>query len=503
MVVLVGAGPGEPGLITQAGAAWIAKADAILYDRLVNRGLLKLARPGAELVCVGKTPGREGYSQQQINDLMLAKCRAGKLVVRLKGGDPMMFGRGGEEAEAVAAASCGLRIVPGVTAAVAAAAAAGIPLTDRRNASTVAFASGREAAGKDGAGVDWRALAGMDTVVFYMAVGNLAEVADKLVRAGKDGDTPAAVVRGATTARQQTVVATLGTIAARGGEAGIQPPALLLVGPGVETRRRIAWMEKLPLFGRTVIVTRPEGQAQDLSRMLVEQGADVIEAPTITIEPPADYGPLDEALLGIRRYDWLVLTSVNGVAHVVGRLLQTGSDARALAGVKVAAAGPATAAALEARSIKADLLPAEFTSEALARELVARHAVSGKRILLARSSEATAMLPEILSSAGAAVDQVIAYRPAAVRALPAEALEALRSGQPVWITVTSANSVPRLQGMLRFSDVDLSGVKTAAVGPVTAERLRLSGLGPDVVACPHTTEALVEAIVEAELAARP
>jgi uroporphyrinogen III methyltransferase/synthase len=503
IVVLVGAGPGDPSLLTRAGAAWLARADVVFHDRLVNPEILHLAGERAELVSVGKSAAAGGQSQARINELLIAACRAGKCVVRLKGGDPLTFARGGEEAEALAEAGCDFRIVPGVTAAAAAAALAGIPLTDRRTGPSVAFVTGHEAADAEDGRINWKALAGIDTLVFYMAVGRMEQVTASLIDAGKPPDTPSAVVRSASTAMQRTVTGTLATIAGQARDAGIAAPALLIVGRNVEMRGRIAWFEKLPLFGRTVIVTRPRGQAGEMSALLRLNGADVIEAPAFDIRPPADIAPLDEALRRIGEFGWLVLTSANAVASVFDRLAAIGSDARALAAVKVAAVGIATAEALVARSIRADVVSAQFTTEALARTLTARSDVAGTRMLLARSSEASGALAEMLTRAGAIVDEVTAYEPADVASLPDAAVDCMREGRPAWLTVTSAGMVPRLQAMFAAAGLDIAAVRIAAIGPVTAERLRSERMRVDAVADPHTAEGLVRAIIDAETSPQP
>ena len=502
LVVLLGAGPGDPDLITAAGLKWLSRADVIVYDRLVPQALLSLAPASAERLYVGKTPGAKSISQQQINDLLVARARAGKLVVRLKGGDPLIFGRGGEEAEALAAAGAAFRIVPGITAGVAAAAAAGIPLTDRRAASTVAFVTAREDPGKGRSAINWQGLAGIDTLVVYMGVAALPAVAERLIAAGRSPTTPAAAVEQAATARQRTVVATLGTIAERAQAAGLAPPAVVIVGQVVRMRDQLAWLERLPLFGQTVILTRPQQQAADLAGRLGELGAEAIEAPVIEIRPPESLAALDEALGRLGEFDWLVLTSPNGAAAVLDRLAALELDARALAGVRIAAVGAATADALRKRSIRPDLLPQAFTTEALGRALAAGGAIKGRRVLLARSEIATDALAAALQQAGAVVEAVVAYRTVRPEVLPAEAVEALRDRRVDWLTFTSASTVENFLALLAPHAVDLSQAKLAAIGPVTAKALRSRGLTATVVAEPHTVDGLVAAIVSFQAGGR-
>jgi len=495
LVVIAGAGPGQPGLITSAAAAWISRAEVIAYDRLVSPDILALARGDAEKLYVGKRPGDPHRSQDEINRLLIARCREGKLVVRLKGGDPMVFGRGAEEAEALAAAGCAFRIIPGVTAAAAAAAFAGIPLTDRRYGSAVAFVTGRQAEDESAPPLDWQALARIDTLVFYMPVEAMERIADNLIRAGKDPDTAAAVVQNASMPTQRTIVSRLDAIAAEAASAGIEPPALLLVGKVVAARRRIAWLEKLPLFGRTIAVTRPRPTDKKLSQLLRLQGANVIEAPTVRIvAPPDDTEPLDAALARLDRFDWVIFTSAKGVLSAIARLDHLGKDARAFGHARIAAVGEPTAAALAEKFLKADLVPPQFTTQALGRALAAKYDLAGKKILLLRSSEATAVLPTILHQAGAIVREVTAYTTELIGRLPDELLEALQRDQLDWIAVTAASIVAELIAHVAQVRKDLSGIKLAAIGPVTANAIRAAGYEPAITACPHTVEALAAAI---------
>jgi len=494
LAVLLGAGPGAPGLVTAEGVKWLRRADVVIYDKLANPALLALAPAAAERVYVGKAPGEHAASQQQISELLVDRCRPGRVVVRLKGGDPLVFGRGGEEAEALAAAAIPFRIVPGVTAAVAAAAFAGIPLTDRRHASTVALVTGHEDPAKDEPSVDYAALARIDTVVFYMGVANLAEIARRLIEAGRDPHTPAAAVEQATTPRQRTVTGTLATLGGAAERAGLRPPAAIIVGQVAAKAGRLAWFERLPLFGRTVLVTRPAEQSAGLAERLDELGAEVIEAPAAIVEPPADPAPVEAALRRLGEFDWLVLTSANGVEALASRLETMGLDARALGGVRLAAVGAATAEALRRRFLRADLVPETYTTKALADALVAAGAGSS-RLLLARADIATPELPDALRRAGAAVEQVCLYRAVCPPALPPAARDALRAGRADWITFTSASTV---ENFLALSEgADLSQARLAAIGPVTAEAIRRRGLAAAAVAQPHTAEGLVAAILAA------
>lgn len=492
LVVLVGAGPGSQSLITLAGFRWLSKADTVVYDRLVGAGLLDLCHRHAKLIYVGKGRGQESAEQEKINQLLVDHCRAGELVVRLKGGDPLVFGRGGEEARALRRAGCEFRIVPGISAAIAAGACAGIPLTDRKLASTAALVTGHEDPAKEVSAINFEALAGIDTVVFYMGVGKLDEIAARLVAAGRAAATPAAVVERAATPRQRTVTATLATIGDKARQAGIKPPALLIVGEVVSLRRTLAWYEQLPLFGQTVMVTRARGQASRLAEKLTTLGAEVIEAPAIAVEPPADLTPVDSALNRIGRFDWLVFTSPNGVEAFVDRCRQLHLDARNLGGVNIAVVGPGTDKALRENFLAADLIPGSYTTEALGEALVAR-GVGGKRVLLARADIAAPQLAKTLTEAGADLTEIAIYRTVRPDALGQQALEALKAGAVDWITFTSSSTV---RNFLDLADgLDLSCVKPAAIGPVTAETLEAHGLKPAVIAEPCTIDALVEAIL--------
>ncbi len=500
LVVLVGAGPGEADLITAAGAYWLARADCVVYDRLVDPSLPARAPDGAELIFVGKAAGRAELSQRRINELLIEKARACGCVVRLKGGDPLIFGRGGEEARALAEAGIPFRIVPGVTAAAAAAACAGIPLTERGLSSAVVMVTGHEDPSKAESAVDFDALSRMDTVVFYMGVGKLASLAERLIAAGRSGETPAAVVERAAMPGQRTITGTLATLADLADRAGVKPPAVVIVGPTVACREKLVWMEKLPLFARTVLVTRPRHQADELRRLLMEHGARVVLSPAVEIRPPEDYSPLDEALGRLGETDWLVLTSVNGVEQVFSRLAAAGRDTRALGGVRVAAIGSATAEALGARGVVPDLVPEPYTTAALAKAMTADGVMADSRVLLARSQQAGEEPAAALRSVGAEVADVVAYRTCHAESLADEAMEALVGGLVDWITFTSASTVDGFCRQASSAGVEgaLVGAKLAAIGPVTAEALRGRGLAPAAVAEEHTAAGLVRAMISAE-----
>jgi uroporphyrinogen III methyltransferase / synthase len=480
---LVGAGPGDPGLMTRRALELVAAADAILYDRLIPEGALQGARDGAELVYVGKRPGQAAMEQPQINELLVKLARAGKKVVRLKGGDPFVFGRGGEEARALAEAGVAFEVVPGVTAGVAAPAYAGIPVTDRLEASAVAFVTGHEDPGKDDSAIDWEALARFPgTLVFYMGVKNLPLIAERLTAAGQDPSQPAAVVARGTMPGQQAVIATLGEIAERAERAGIAAPAITLVGPVADLGRALAWLERRPLHGRVVAVTRARAQASELAARLQGLGAEVIEAPAIRIEPR-------EVLLdGIDDYELVCLTSPNGVRLLFDRLARDGRDARALAGAKVAAIGPGTAAELERHGISADVVPDRSVAEALV-EALAQLEVAGRRVLVARASEARDVLPDALRDRGAEVDVVALYDTVA-ESLDERARERLKAAD--YVTFTSSSTV---RFLLEAGGRVPNSARVVSIGPVTSAAAREHGLEVHVEAARHDIDGLVDALV--------
>ena len=501
-VVLVGAGCGDASLATVAAVEWLSMAEVVVYDRLANPRLLAHVPANAERIYVGKRPGDHTRTQEQINELLVELGQAGKRVVRLKGGDPFVFGRGGEEAAALAAAGVPFRVVPGITAGIAAAAFAGIPVTDRSCASAVALVTGHEDPTKDETSLDYDALTRLDTVVLYMGVGRLGKIAAEFVAAGRAADTPVAVIADGTLPSQRTVTGTLATIADAVAEEGISPPAVIVIGPVVRLREQLAWFEKLPLAGQTVLVTRTRKQASALSQRLERLGAAVLEAPCLDIQPPESFAPLDAALDALDDFDWLVFTSPNGVGAVVDRAVERQIDARRLAGVKIAAVGSGTAEELTRAFLRPDLLPDTFTTAALGEALVAE-GMQDQRVLLARADIATDTLPEILRAAGADVAEVTAYRTLQPDSLGAEADAALLAGAVDWVTFASSSTVENFlaiaPGGWQYPETPSRAARPrlAAIGPVTATTLADHGLAADVVAAPHTIASLVEAIVSA------
>jgi len=504
VVYLVGAGPGDPGLMTARALELIASADAIFYDRLIPPGALDGARPDADLVYVGKTPGdvpQVGYpygpgkrgtsvGQGETNGRLVEAARAGRSVVRLKGGDPFVFGRGGEEGEALREAGIEFEVVPGVTAGVAASAYAGIPVTHRDDASAVAFVTGHEDPEKPETALDWDALAGFPgTLVFYMGVKRLADNAKALIDAGRDPDQPAAAVERGTMEGQRTVVATLATLAEAVEREGIGAPALIVVGDVVGRREALAWLERRPLHGRRVVVTRARAQASGLAATLRGLGAEVVELPAIRIEPRIGSEEVRRAAGRIGEYALICLTSPNGVRLLFEALAEAGLDARAFGGATVAAIGPGTARALEEHGITADVVPEKFVAEALV-EALQRVELAGSRALVARAAEARDVLPDALNERGAEVDVVALYE--TVRETPSEdAVEAAQAAD--YVTFTSSSTVRNLTEAL--GDRFPGEARVVSIGPITSETAGEAGLEVAVEAERHDIDGLVAALL--------
>jgi uroporphyrinogen III methyltransferase/synthase len=489
VVYLVGAGPGDPGLMTARSLELLASADTILHDRLIPAGALDGARAEAELVYVGKRPGDKAMEQGEIEALMVERARAGLSVVRLKGGDPFVFGRGGEEAEALAAAGVEFEVVPGVTAGVAAPAYAGIPVTHREDASAVAFVTGHEDSEAETA-LDWEALGRFPgTLVLYMGVRNLPQIAERLAAAGRDPAEPAAAVERGTQGGQRTVVSTLEGLPAAVAEAGLGAPAILLFGPVAARREAIAWLERRPLHGKRVVVTRARAQASGLAGTLRGLGADVLELPAIRVEPLLESAAVRDAVSDLHTYALVCLTSPNGVRLLFEAMAAQNRDARALANATVAAIGPGTAAALAERGVLADIVPERFVAEALV-EALAPVEVADRPVLVARAAEARDVLPDALAERGAKVDVVALYETVREQPEPA-ALEALDKAD--YVTFTSSSTVRNLIEAVgaRFP----RWARVVSIGPITSQTARELGLEVHVQAERHDIDGLVEALV--------
>ena len=486
IVYLVGAGPGDPGLMTRRSLELIAQADAILYDRLIPPGALDGARADAELRYVGKQPGAAALTQDETNDLLVELGRAGKRVVRLKGGDPFVFGRGGEEAEALAAAGVPFEVVPGVTAGVAAPAYAGIPVTHRDAASAVAFVTGHEDPDKPESALDWDALARFPgTLVFYMGVRQLPQIAARLIAAGRSSSEAAAVVERGTHPGQRTIVDTLDGIAARVEAEEIRPPAITVVGAVADLRETIGWLEKRPLHGEVVAVTRARAQASGLAERLRELGAEVVETPAIRIVPRPVEGELREALSRIGDYALVCFTSPNGVRLFFDGLGRR--DARALAAAVVAAIGPGTAAELGRHGIRADVVPERYVAEALV-DALAEVAVEGRRVLVARAAEARSVLPDALRERGAHVDDIALYETVAE---PLSERQLADLERATYVTFTSSSTV---RFLLESGARPPARARVVSIGPVTTATAEEHGLTVAVEAERHDIDGLVDAL---------
>jgi uroporphyrinogen III methyltransferase / synthase len=490
---LVGAGPGDPGLLTLRGRECLAQADVVIYDYLANPELLRHAPPQAERIYAGKTSGRHAMKQEETNALLLAKAREGKRVVRLKGGDPYVFGRGGEEAAELAAAGIPFEIVPGVSSVVAGPAYAGIPLTHRENNAMFTVFTGHVVEGKKPTGVDFAAIAAAPgTKVMLMGVENLSVITGELIAHGMDGQTPAALIRWATTGRQQTLTGTLATIATQAVSQKFQAPAVAVFGDIVRLRDTLAWFENQPLFGKRIAVTRASGkQSGTLVSSLRALGADAFELPTIRIEPPEEKMPLVEAITGIRGYDWIVFTSPNGVEAFFKAFYAAHDDAREIGGARIAAIGNGTAAKIKDFRIGIDLIPKEFVAESLIDSFKELD-VENLRILLPRAAGARDLLAVELEKLGAIVDDVPVYRTVPETGDPSGGMARFREEGADLITFTSASTATHFKALgLPLPD----NLNTASIGPVTSSEMRKIGLAISVEAEQHDIPGLVGAIL--------
>lgn len=498
MVYLVGAGPGDPDLITVKGRRCIAQADVLIYDYLAAEALLSHARPDCERIYVGKKGGDHTLAQEKINELIVAKAAAGRIVTRLKGGDPFIFGRGGEEAEVLVTAGVPFEIVPGVTSAIAAPAYAGIPLTHRQFTSTVAFITGHEDPTKSESNIDWQALAkGIGTLVFLMGVKNLPHIVERLRHHGRPAETPAALVRWGTTARQQTVVGTLADIVARARQANMGAPAIIVIGQVVGLRDTLKWFERRPLLGKRIVVTRARAQASDLTERLTELGADCLECPTIQVVPPESFAPMDAAIADLKAFHWIVFTSVNGVDAFFARLAAQGADVRALGHLRTAAIGPATAQRLRGYGLATDILPETYQAESVVAAF-AQVPIKDQRILLPRAKEARTVLPEQLRAMGARVNEVAAYRTVPSSESADRLMAALQEGAIDMVTFTSSSTVQNFKALLPEKETAalMQNVATACIGDITAGTAAKLGFKVNIVAPVFTIQGLSDAIVK-------
>lgn len=497
-VYLVGAGPGDPGLLTLKGKRCLEEADLVLYDGLVNPLLLRHTKATAERTGRVDASGRRVLEQQEINQRLVDAGLAGKVVVRLKGGDPFIFGRGSEEARALAEAGIPYEVVPGITAATAASEYAGISLTHREHASAVAFVTGHEDPTKPESALNYAQLAAFPgTLVFYMGLHRLPQISSELVRFGKPAETPVAVISKGSTPLQRTITDTLGTIAQRVQQAELRPPSLIIVGDCVRQREEINWFESLPLAGRTVAITRPEHQADNAIELALANGAQPLLLPTIEIQPLEDWSEVDVAIDGLAEYDWLAFTSVNGVDAFFGRLLERGLDMRCLGKIRIACIGPSTSSRLREYSLIADLTPEVYRGEELARAMTPH--VQGKRVLWPRASRGREVLPEILTAAGAEFQSLVVYEHRDVQELSASARQQFELGQVDWVALSSPTIARNLAKLLK--PVQMTRFpRFAAISPVTQQAAEEAGLPIAAVATEHTWQGLFDTLCTAESA---
>jgi uroporphyrinogen III methyltransferase/synthase len=496
-VYLVGSGPGDPKLISIKGMECIKEADVIVYDRLASPRLLDMAKSGAELIYVGKKAAQHMLEQDQINQLLVDKAKEGKIIARLKGGDPFIFGRGGEEAIILVENNIPFEIISGISSAYSVPAYAGIPVTHRGITSTVAFITGHEDPTKDETDIDWEKIStGVGTLVFLMGVHNLPKIVQQLLKYGRAENTPIALIRWGTLPKQEILVGTLKDIIEKIDKANFKPPAVIIVGDVINLRNKLKWFENKPLFGKHILVTRSRSQASELADLLEKNGAEPIEFPTIKIVPPENFDQLDSAIENLGKYNWLIFTSANGVDFFFERLKFLGKDLRELKGIRIAAIGPATAKKLENLNLLIDYVPKEYKAEAVI-EGFKKFGVSGLNILIPRAEVAREILPDQLREMGANVDVVTAYKTVMDHSKVDKVKKMLLQGKIDIVTFTSSSTVKNFTKLLKDLDLKklLEKVAIACIGPITAETARNLGLKVDIEAKEYTIHGLVEAII--------
>jgi uroporphyrinogen III methyltransferase/synthase len=496
-VYLVGAGPGDPGLITVKGLECVKKADVIIYDYLANERLLDQRKPGSELIYVGKQGGKHTLPQDEISMLIVRRAKEGKIVARLKGGDPFIFGRGGEEAEELVEHGIPFEVIPGVTAATAVPTYAGIPLTHRDHTATVAFVTGHEDPTKEESKVHWEKIStGIGTLVFFMGMKNLQSIVDNLITHGRSPETPVALIQWGTRTDQKVVTGLLQDIVDKVRTAKLGPPAIIIVGDVVRLREKLNWYESKPLFGKRVVVTRSRDQASVFAEMLIDRGATTIEFPTIDVVPPTSWEELDQALAEIGTYQWIIFTSANAIRFFMQRLRESGRDLRMLKDIRICVVGPKTAEALESYGLLPDLIPSEFKAEGVVAAL-GGHSVRGQRFLIPRAKVARELIPDRLREQGAVVTVATTYentRPAA----DVERVRRLFDEKKISaVTFTSSSTVHNFIEILGQKEYKtlMQGVAVACIGPVTAKTAEEYGMHTDVMPKEYTIPALVEAMV--------
>jgi len=497
-VYLVGAGPGDPGLLTLKGKRLLESADVVVYDRLVGDEILAMAGPEAEMIYVGKVSGRHALPQDEINALLVQKAAEGKKVVRLKGGDPFLYGRGGEEAQFILEHGFEYEVVPGITSAIAVPAYAGIPVTHRDATSSFAVITGHEKPGKSESSINWKEIAtGIGTLVFLMGVENLSFICENLVTNGRDPATPVALIREGTRPAQEVISGTLADIVEKVAEAGFKPPAVIVVGEVVELREELQWVEKLPLWGKRIVVTRARAQASALAEGISELGGRAIEFPSILIKPEEDLRPLHRAFLALDKYEWIIFTSVNAVDIFFDELIRQNQDIRNLQGIKLCAIGPATEKRLTGRGLRVDTIPDEYRAEGIIEQLKTR-VQPGQWVLLPRARGARAILPDTLSKLGAHVNEIYLYEAVTASKVSRESLDEIMKGNIDYLTFTSSSTVVNFVKIVGEENVGrIAGqTRVACIGPVTAETAENMGFTVHLTAKEYTISGLLQALID-------
>ena len=494
-VYIIGAGPGDPGLITVKGLKCLTEADVVIYDHLVSEEIIRQAKESARLIYAGKKGGAHTLPQEEINRRLVEEAKQGHIVARVKGGDPFIFGRGGEEAETLVRARIPFEVIPGVSSAVAVPAYAGIPLTHRGYTSTLAFVTGHEDPTKDESDIDWKTLAGIGTLVFLMGVKNLRQITANLLVHGKHADTPAALIRRGTTEDQETLTGTLSDISRIAEGRKFSPPAILVVGDVVTLRSVLNWFETKPLFGKGIVITRPEAQAEEFAGLLHAEGARVIRFPTIKIVPPEDYHDLDLAIGRLSRYQWIIFTSANGVSFFLSRLKELGRDIRDMKDIRICTIGPATAATIEDQGIRVDLVPEEFISEGVVKAF-REFDIKDNKVLLPRAEKARDVIPEGLAMLGAKVDAVTAYRTVNSGKDKSELDTLIHEGKVDVITFTSPSTVTNFVEIMGREYAIPPHIKIACIGPVTEAAVKKANLPVDIIQERYTIPGLVDTLAE-------
>jgi uroporphyrinogen III methyltransferase/synthase len=496
-VFLVGAGPGDAGLLTVRGAELLARADVVVYDALVNKELLRLTKAGTELIYAGKRSSDHAIPQDKLNDLLVNKAKEGKTVVRLKGGDPYVFGRGGEEAEQLHAAGIQFEVVPGISSTIAALTYSGIPITHRDHASSFTVITGHEDPDKDEPSVNWEEVAkAPGTKVVLMGVTRTKQISDELIKHGMDPKTPVAMVRWGTTGRQESIEGTLETIASVVEKTGFKPPALTVIGDVVKLRGKLNWFEKRSLFGQRIVVTRTRDQASKLSQNLLDRGAEVLEIPTIKIVPPTEAQDLADAMLELNAYDWIIFTSPNGVKAFFEYFFKAFDDMRDIGGVRIAAVGPATAEKLRELHLRVDLMPDEYVASKIGKAFEKFESIENLRVLILRAEIANRELPQHLEEMGAIVDDVAVYKTVPETDDVTGAAARLNEVGADWITFTSGSTVENFNARFKLDELlkKHPQLKLASIGPETSKAIVALGLKPTVEAKEHTIDGLIKAI---------